>query len=382
MADKYLMKVGLDVDQVQLDKVTGVISDQLVSMGKVSDEFIDNALATAKKYNEELDKQRKIVAEVDAKLKKGGLDPATKQLLEQTKKKSEDIIKDYTYGNKDKGLDSKDTVDAIADYAGSMKSTGSKLQEAGSKAVAGIGKFAAGVNIAITAIKQFANQIGEAIDKIANYSNQLNPLGAFGSQGQRDLMTRYGMSGTQALGFQNSLDAMGMNEGDIGRMTSDQRRVFNSLNKFWNEGIGKLDPEKLDNYTKKMAEYQEMQAKFQMGSQLTILKLVSESKTFDKFIGKIGDLMDSTLEFLGSPVVQAVFDGLIDFLTTVVTILEKAMKLISRIPGFGNSNPQTIVNNNGNTSTNSTYNIYGNDFHSNDELARQLSYSNKGGYNG
>lgn len=382
MEDKYLMKVGLDFDQAQLDRVTGVISDQLVSMGKVSDEFIDNALATAKKYNEELDKQRKIVAEIDAKLQKGGLDPATKQLLEQTKKKSEDIIKDYTYGNKEKGLESKDVVDAIADYAGSMKSTGSKLQEAGSKAVAGVGKFAAGVNIAITAITRFANQIGEAIDKIANYSNQLNPLGAFGSRSQRDLMTRYGMSGTQALGFQNSLDAMGMDAGDIGRMTSEQRRVFNSLNEFWNEGIGKLDPDKLDNYTKKMAEYQEMQAKFQMGLQLTILKLVSESKTFDKFIGKIGDLMDATLEFLGSPVVQAVFDGLIDFLTTVVTILEKAMKLISNIPGFGNSNPQTIVNNNGDTSMNSTYNIYGNDFHSNDELARQLSYSNKGGYNG
>ena len=382
MADKYLMKVGLDLDQAQLDKVTGAISDQLVEMGKVSDEFIDNALATAKKYNEELTKQQKIVAEIDAKLKKGGLDPATKQLLEQTKKKSEDIIKDYTYGNKEKGLESKAVVDAVADYAGAMKSTGSKLKEAASTAIAGIGKFAAGVNIAITAVKQFADKIGEAIDKIANYSNQLNPLGAFGSQNQRDLMTRYGMSGTQALGFQNSLDALGMSESDIGRMTAEQRRVFNSLNEFWNEGIGKLDPDKLDRFTQSMSEYQEMQAKFQMGLQLTILKLVSESKTFDKFIGKIGDLMDATLEFLGSPLVQAVFDGLIDFLTTVVTILEKAMSMISKIPGFGSVNQTNITNNNGNTSNNSTYNIYGNDFHNNDELARQLSYSNKGGYNG
>lgn len=382
MADKYLMKVGLDLDQAQLDKVTGAISDQLVEMGKVSDEFIDNALATAKKYNEELTKQQKIVAEIDEKLKKGGLDPATKQLLEQTKKKSEDIIKDYTYGNKEKGLESKAVVDAVADYAGAMKSTGSKLKEAGSTVIAGIGKFAAGVNIAITAVKQFADKIGEAIDKIANYSNQLNPLGAFGSQNQRDLMTRYGLSGTQALGFQNSLDALGMSESDIGRMTAEQRRVFNSLNEFWNEGIGKLDPDKLDRFTQSMSEYQEMQAKFQMGLQLTILKLVSESKTFDKFIGKIGDLMDATLEFLGSPLVQAVFDGLIDFLTTVVTILEKAMSMISKIPGFGSVNQTNITNNNGNTSNNSTYNIYGNDFHNNDELARQLSYSNKGGYNG
>lgn len=382
MADKYLMKVGLDLDQAQLDKVTGAISDQLVEMGKVSDEFIDNALATAKKYNEELTKQQKIVAEIDEKLKKGGLDPATKQLLEQTKKKSEDIIKDYTYGNKEKGLESKAVVDAVADYAGAMKSTGSKLKEAGSTAIAGIGKFAAGVNIAITAVKQFADKIGEAIDKIANYSNQLNPLGAFGSQSQRDLMTRYGLSGTQALGFQNSLDALGMSESDIGRMTAEQRRVFNSLNEFWNEGIGKLDPDKLDRFTQSMSEYQEMQAKFQMGLQLTILKLVSESKTFDKFIGKIGDLMDATLEFLGSPLVQAVFDGLIDFLTTVVTILEKAMSMISKIPGFGSVNQTNITNNNGNTSNNSTYNIYGNDFHNNDELARQLSYSNKGGYSG
>lgn len=380
MADKYLMKVGIDLDQAQLDKVTGTISDQLSEMGKISDDFIDSALETAKKYNEELDKQRKIVADIEERLKKGNIDPATRQLLEQTKKKSEDIIKDYTYGNKDKGLESKAVVDAVADYAGSMKSAGSKLKDAGSAAVSGISKFSAGISAAQMVISQFVDKIGEALDKFANYSNQLNPLGAFGSQSQRDLMSRYGMTGTQALGFQNTLDAMGMSESDIGKMTAEQQKTFKALNDFWNEGIGKLDPDKLEQYTKTMSEYQEMQAKFQMGLQMTILKLVSESATFERFIGKIGDLMDATLEFLGSPIVQAVFDGLIDFLTTVVTILEKAMRLISKIPGFGSAAPNVTTNNT--TNSNSTFNIYGNDFHSNDELARQLSYANKGGYNG
>lgn len=381
MADKYLMKVGIDFDQAQLDAVTGKISDQLSSMGKLSEEFIDNALATAKKYNEEIDKQRKIIAEIDAKLNKGNVDPATKQLLEQTKAKSQKILDSYMYGDKEKGLESKAVVDAMANYASQAEGFAGKLNRAGGVAVQGLAKFGAGVNAAMMIIQQFTGKVGEALDKFAKFSNKLNPLGAFGDQGQRDIMTRYGMTGTQAMGFQNTLSAMGMSEQDIGRMTPEQQKVFNSLQNFWNEGMGKLDPDALDRYTKSMQQYQEIQAKFQMGIQMTIMKLITNSPKFSQFVGRVGDLLDSVLDFFNSPVVQAVFDGLIDFLTTVVSLLDKAMRAISKIPGFGGGGNQPI-NNTTNNNVNSNFNIYGSDFQSNDELARQISYSTRGNYGG
>lgn len=383
MADQYLLKVGIDFSQAELDRVTGVISDQLVGMGEISDEFIDKALEAAKKYNQELEKQRKIVADVEKRLKSADLDDATRALLEQTKAKSEQVIKDYTYGNKEKGLDSKAVVDAVADYAGAMKSAGTAGSNFGDKLNGAVGKvsaFAAGVQAAYTAVKAFVKQVYESVDKMAEYSNKLNPLGAFGSSSQRDLMTRYGMSGTEALGFSNVLNAMGMSESDIGKMTSSQREVFQSLMQFWNEGIGKLDPDKLERYTKTMQEYQEIQAKYNMGLQMTVLKLVSSSDSFSKLVGTLGNFMDTTLDFLSSPIVQTVFNGLIDFLNTVFSILNAIMKLISYIPGFGGSSA-SITNNTTNNS-NSTYNIYGSDFRSNDELARQISYSSVGGYRG
>ena len=147
-------------------------------------------------------------------------------------------------------------------------------------------------------------------------------------------MTRYGMTGSEALGFSSTLSALKMSENDIGKMTSEQRRGFLSLYRvFWNEGMGKLDPDALDRYTQSMSELQEIQAKFQMGLEQTILKLITSSPKFQEFVGSVGDLLESTLEFFQSPIVQAVFDGLIDFLTTVVTILERAMNLCWKIVG-------------------------------------------------
>lgn len=393
MANQYLAKIGIDLDQEQIDKVTGAISDQLVEMGELSEEFIDNALETARKYNDEIDKQRKLIDEINQKLKQSGLSAADRQLLEQTKGKAEQEIKNYTYGNVDKGLLSKKVVEAIAAYAGqgySKEEIGEKVKwsEAikNTKGYQALDKFGGKIDsvsnallTAKTTIEQFSSEISEFIDQMANYANQLNPLGAFGSQSQRDLMSRYGMSGTQALGFANILDAMGMSEHDIGKMTAEQREVFGALTDFWETSIGSLDPDKLERYNKTMQEYQEIQAKFNLGMQTTVLKLVSESATFERFMGKAEDFMESFLDFLGSPLVQKVFDGLLDFLSSCMSILSWGMDTIGGI--FGKGSSSSITTNNNNNSRN-TFNIYGSDYRSNDELARQISYSTGGGYQG
>lgn len=377
--DKYVLKVGLDYDSAELDKLSGKISDQLSSMGKVSDGFIDASIAKAREYKKILDDQNKIVKDIDRRLSKDNLSEASRRVLEGTKEKSLQTIKDYTYGNAEKGLDSKWVVDSMSDYAKANKSFGSKLNSAGTSLILGVSKIAAGFNAASMVIKGFISSVKKSLEDFSELSNKLNPLGAFGSSSQRGVMTRYGLTGSQALGFTQTLSAMGMGESDIGMMTNEQRRVFNSLQNFWNEGMSKLDPDALDRYTESMSKLQEIQAKYDMGLQQTILKLVSGSPKFNEFVGEVGNLLDATLEFFQSPVVEAVFDGLIDFLTTVVTILEKGMRLVNKLFGGGAG---TTTNNTTTNNVSSNYNIYGSDYRSNEELARQISYSNSGNYGG
>lgn len=378
MADKYLMKVGIDFNHAEFDKLSGKISDQLSSMGKVSDEFIDSALEKAKEYKRIIEQQQKIVKSIDRKLSSNKLNDGTRKVLEDTREKSLQTIKDYTYGSKEKKLDSKWVVDSMAQYAEANKTFASKLNETGTSVILGISKVAAGFNAAKMAIDLFIGGIMGSLKKFSDYANKLDPLGAFGSQSQRDVMTRYGMTGSEALGFSSTLSALKMSENDIGKMTSEQRRVFESLQSFWNEGMGKLDPDALDRYTQSMSELQEIQAKFQMGLEQTVLKLITSSPKFQEFVGSVGDLLESTLEFFQSPIVQAVFDGLIDFLTTVVTILERALNFAGKLFGSNSLGSNVSTTNN----VNSNFNIYGNSYQSNDELARQISYSTKSIYGG
>lgn len=387
MADQYLAKIGIDLDEGILDKVTGVISNELIKVGGISKQFADDALERAKQYNDEINHQKELIENIDKMLTKTDLNKTSRKLYQDTRKEAEDRLKLLEYGGKDKDgkeFKSRAEVDALAKY-GELTHGTSKFQKfldglsgGFSKATSGISKFSAGIGMAQRVVQLFVDRIGKALDDFAKTSNALSPLGAFGSQSQRSLMTRYGMTGTQALGFSSTLEAMGMDESQIGNMTADQRRVFESLQNFWNEGMGKLDPDALDRYTETMSKYQEMQAKFDMGMQMTVLKLVSNSPQFERMVGKIGDLMDASLEFMNSPAVQWVFDSLIQFLTSVITLLERGMRLISKIPGFGGGGSQ-ITNN---SSTQNSFNIYGTNYASNDELARQISYSLKSEYGG
>lgn len=383
--DDYLYRVAIDLDEADLNKVTGAIADEITKIGGISDAFVKNALDTAKKYNDEIAKQKKIIADIEKQL--SSLDEndehykSTYKLLTDTKAKAEETLKKYTSGDPEKGMMSKRAVDALAGYAQQNeppKSIKQKYQELQKGLDTAVGKFSA-VTAVLTGvkdlIKKWVDEVSQILDNFSNIANQVNPLGAFGSSSQKGLMARYGLSGTQALGFAQAMDAMGISEGDFGTMTAAQRDTFNALNKFWNEGMAKLDPDKLENYTKTMERYQMIQAKFDMGMQQLVLKLISESPRFNEMVGKVGDMMDAFFEFANSEAVQFVFDGLIDFFTALFKVLEGGMRLLS---GGGGS----ITTNNNTTNSNSTYNIYGSDFHSNDELARQISYSSRGGYKG
>lgn len=386
MADSYLAKIGLDIDEAALNKVVGTISKELSTAGKISSEFSNDALETARKYNDEIRRLDKLMAKAKNNIKASSSD-ADKRLWRSVYAQASAEKKAYIGGDEKRGLKSKAEVDAIAKAVAPIRSKLApvsrgleNLAKGFSKVTTVVSAVSAGFSVATKVISEGVNRISSSLNKFSNYSNQLNPLGAFGNKTIRGYMTRYGMTSSQAMGFANTLDALNMDESDIGNMTPAQRKSFNELQSYWSKLMGTMDADKVKKFSKTMEQYQMIQAKFNMGLQATVMKLITNSPSFERFMGKIEHLMDETLDFLGSDLVQGVFDGLIDFLTTVVSLLDKAMQFISKIPGFGSSVSNTTNNN---TTTNNTYTVYGFDSYSQNETARQISYAtNSGGYRG
>lgn len=376
MADEYLVGIKLDFEQEQLDRITGVISKELTTMGKVSKDFVDDSIAKAMEYHALIEQQEAIITRIDRTLAKKNLSETSKKLLEGTKAEAEGKIQTLKRGDESKGIESLAVVEALAKYSKEVDSVSNKFNRAGSSIIQGISKFGAALGTAQMVVSKFASSITSSLGDISKLSNVLSPTGAFGSMAQRGIMARTGMSGSEALGFSRTLSGMGLSENDLMRMTAEQRKTFNSLQAYWNEGMGKIGEGALDEFTKTMSEYQEVQLRFSMGLQQMLIKLVADSPKFNEFVGKVGDLMDSTLTFLQSPVVQRVFDGLISFLTTVVTLLDKAMTMASKLTGGGAGSSGTT------TTTNTHVVVYGGGQDTSEELARQISYAISGDYGG
>lgn len=375
--DAYEIPISLSLSDSALDKVTGQLADEITSMGEISEKFADNAYEMAKKYNAEIEKQERLIEDMNKRLSGGNLSGAQKAIYEGILKKAQETYNSYKFGNAEKKLASQEEVNALADATAGSRSkkkdpTLQKMTNALSTATGKVAGFAGAVEGAGRAAISFVKKIMESLDEMAAVANQLNPLGAFGDSGQRDIMTRYGLSGSQAMGFSQALDAMHMSETDIGRMTPAQQKAFKELTGYWDELMSKMDPDALQRYTELMEQYQMVVAKFNMGLQAVILKLVSSSPTFSKMVGRLEELLDHTLDFLNSPVVQAVFDGLMGALDAVVWFLDKIMQVATVI---GGGSLGSTTNNNSSSTANNTFNVYGSNYQDNSELARQISYA-------
>lgn len=239
---------------------------------------------------------------------------------------------------------------------------------AGMAKVSGIFTKVAGAGMAlIGAFKKVFETSMELANKAAKMSNQLNVGGSFMDMGTRDVMSRYGVNAVQANAMQSALTQMGLNESDLGRLTSAQREAYDELINHFQEGIDRIDPRKLEEFYDTMDEFQMAQAKWKMDIQNAILKLFAESDSFKKLTGSIQQFFELTVEFLESPVVQWFFDVFIEFLNG---IMEFANFFLGAFGG-GESSGSSTTNNN--TSNTNTYYIYGSDYANNDDLARSIA---------
>lgn len=301
----------------------------------------------------------------------------------------------------DKGQRAKDMLSKFEDVGGELHETGLKADLAEldeqikntsveteamgnmvTKSGGGLGKFASGVTAAygsavafVGAMKKGIETAFEIVETGTKMGNKLNAMGAFGSMETRDMMSRYGVSSTRANAMSSAMSLMGIDESDLGRLSSAQRKTYDELIKHYEQGINKIDTGKLEDYYKTIEEYQLKQAKWKMDIQNSILKLFAESETFGKLTGSLQKFFETTIKFLESDVVQWFFDVFLGFLSGLVDFASWFLDLFGGGSKGGNTNNTTNNNNN----NNNTFYIYGSDSRNNDELARSIALQQNSG---
>lgn len=246
-----------------------------------------------------------------------------------------------------------------------------------SKISGGLSKFASGITAAYGASTAFYESMKKGVEaaleitnKAAAMSNKMNALGGFGDMGTRDMMARYGVSATQANAMNLALKQIGISESDIGRMTEKQRKVYDSLIDHFQEGVDKIDPDKLQQYYDTMEEFQLAQAKWKMDLKNSVLRLFAESDAFKRLTGALTNFFKKTIEFLETPGVQWFFDMFISFLEGIVNAASDIIGVATTLLGGKSVTNNTSTKNN---NSRNTYYIYGSDYSSNTELARSIA---------
>lgn len=381
MADRvinsYLFELKPYIDKKKWKDASGEIDTAIKSTKLSKDEWAQKK----REYAEQIKEISRLKGEIQAlekeaaKLEKSGNTVAANKIKDMLQKFTTGPDGKLTVEGKKtelaeltaKAQDSKIYMDAMA---GNVEGTSFATKMAG---------FASGVTAATGALTSLYNTMKKAItgaielvDKQAELSNKLNAFGSFGNMGVRDTMSRFGVSSLRANAMQSVMSYMGISESDFGRMTDAQRKTYDELISYYENGINRIDTNKLKDYYDTMDKFQMNYIKFQMDLKSTLLKMFAESESFKKLTGSLERFFEKFIDFLETPIVQWFLDTFLEFLSSLVDI---ATDIFSIFPG-GN---RSTTNNTTNNSATNTYYIYGSDYASNSDLARSIALEQQTG---
>ena len=382
MAEKvmgsYLYELKPYIDKKKWKDASGEIDTAIKSTKMSADEW----KSRKKEYAEQIKEISRLKGEIQAlekeaaKLEKSGNTVAANKIKDMLQKFTTGPDGKLTVEGKkadlenltNKAQENKLYMDAMAGNVDWKSSLAGKMSS-----------FASGVTAATGALSALYNGMKKAItgaidlvEQQAELSNKLNAFGSFGNMGVRDTMSRFGVSSLRANAMQSVMGYMGISESDFGRMTDAQRKTYDELINYYEQGINKIDPTKLKEYYETMDEFQTNLIKFRMDLKSTILKMFAESESFKKLTGSLERFFEKFIDFLETPIVQWFLDTFLEFLSSLVDI---ASDIFSIFPGGSKSSTTNTTNN---SSTN-TYYIYGSDYSSNSELARSIALEQQTG---
>lgn len=372
----YLYELKPYVDKKAWKKASGDI-DESIKSSKISYDEWDKKRIAFENITEKAAKLKAMLDQVDIKLAKTS-DEKTRSVLMKLRGATavEEHERTGLLGDLqtliEKGRITKTEYETYAPLV-EMPSKLSKLSD-------GLSKFAGGITAAYGSVMSFVetekkiiNSGIELANKASNMANKLNAYGAYGSMSTRDMMARYGVSVVRANAMNISLAQLGLSESDIGRMSVRERKAYDSLIQHFEDGIARIDTDKLNEYYGITEKFQLSQSKWKIDIQNSILRLFAESNTFKNLTGSLEKFFDKSVQFLETPQVQWFFDVFIQFLSTLVDFASNFMGMF----GISSNNISTI--NNKNNNSRNTYYIYGSDYSSNTELARSIALETDSG---
>lgn len=374
----YLYELKPFIDKNKWKKASGEI-DSAIKSTKIS---ADEWKSKKREYAEQIKEISRLKGEIQALEKEA--DKLTKAGNKVAAAKINNMLIRFTTDHKgkvvqegkraelaeltEKAQTNKIYMDAMAGNVDIKSSLSSKLAS-----------FTSGITAASGAVMSYYNMMKKAItgaielvEKNAEFSNKLNAMGSFGDMGTRGFMSRFGVSSLRANAMQTALESMGLIESDFGRMTDAQRKTYDELVRYYEQGISRIDTNKLKEYYDTMDEFQTNLIKFRMDIKSTLLKMFVESPAFKRLTGSLERFFEEFIDFLETPVVQWFLDTFLEFLSSLLDIASGFFGL------FGGGGSTTNNNTTNNSSTNNYY-IYGSDYSSNTELARSIALEQQSG---
>lgn len=369
----YLYELKPYVDKKAWKKASGDI-DESIKSSKISYDEWDKKRIAFETITEKASKLKAMLDQVDIKLAKTS-DEKTRSVLMKLRgaTATEEHERTGLLGDLQTLLEQGRLTKTEYETYAPLVSKLSRLSD-------GLSKFAGGITAAYGSVMSFVEiekkVINSGIDlanKASAMANKLNAYGAYGSMATRDMVARYGVSAVRANAMNISLAQLGLSESDIGRMSVRERKAYDSLIQHFEDGIARIDTDKLNEYYEITEKFQLAHSKWKIDIQNSILRLFAESSTFKNLTGSLEKFFDKSVQFLETPQVQWFFDVFIQFLSTLVDFASNFMGMF----GISSNNVSTI--NNSNNNSRNTYYIYGSDYSSNTELARSIALETDSG---
>lgn len=205
----------------------------------------------------------------------------------------------------------------------------------------------AAISIAVESAKKLGDAASETSNKLPTQDS------VFVDTGVRDIMGKFGVDSTTALGLSEVSSALNISLSDYSKLTQAQRKAFADLMEYYQEGIDSIDAGKLKSFNEAVQEYQLRVVKAQMEVKLAFTKLLAESDAVPRILDLVADSLESISDILASDAFQTgaeilfgIIEGILKFATAPIKLFGGLANAKERGNTTNTVNISTNVNNN------------------------------------
>ena len=215
------------------------------------------------------------------------------------------------------------------------------------------GAYLALLSVAVNKAKDAALEMAEAATDISN--KFLSQSSMFVDTETRGVMAKFGVNAKTAQVISAAADELDIDLADYSKLTYGQRKAFNELMNYYQEGINNIDPEKLERFNKATQQYQLDRAKFNIKLKTSLSELVAESDGATEVLSTISNAMESISNILSSDAVKTGYNFVMDIINGILKFVTTPLNWLGNMFGSGNTNNTTTNT----VTTNTTVNTSG-----------------------